>query len=76
MPVAELYPAAIDNLLGVKTDRREFFEKLINPVNVPPSRGYGALTQVLHQGWISTVLTPNFDNCLARAAVLHNDVMV
>lgn len=72
VPLAELYPAAIDDLLGVKTDRREFFEKLINPVNVPPSRGYGALTQVLHQGWISTVLTPNFDKCLARAAVLHN----
>lgn len=70
--LAELYPAAIDNLLGVKTDRREFFEKLINPVNVPPSRGYGALTQVLHQGWISTVLTPNFDTCLVRAQVLHN----
>ncbi len=30
VPLAELYPAAIDNLLGVKSDRREFFEKLIN----------------------------------------------
>ena len=72
VPLAELYPAAIDNLLGVKSDRREFFEKLINPLNVLPSRGYAALTQVLHQGWISTVLTPNFDHCLARAAILHN----
>lgn len=72
VPLAELYPAAIDNLLGVKTDRREFFEKLITPANIPPSRGYGALTQILHQGWISTVITPNFDSCLVRAAVLHN----
>ena len=72
VPLAELYPPAIDNLLGVKSDRREFFEKLINPVNVPPSRGYAALTQMLHQGWISTVLTPNFDHCLVRAAILHN----
>ena len=39
--LADLYPEAIDNLLGVKSDRRDFFEKLINP-NVPPSRGYVA----------------------------------
>jgi hypothetical protein len=71
VPLAELYPDAIDNLLGVKSDRREFFERLISP-NVPPSRGYAALTQILHQGWISTVLTPNFDPCLERAQVLHN----
>ncbi len=69
---ADLYPDAIDNLLGVKSDRREFFEKLINPIEVPPSRGYVALTQILHQGWISTVLTPNFDQCLERAAIQQN----
>ena len=67
---AELYPDTIDNLLGVKSDRREFFERLINPPNVPPSRGYVALTQILHHGWISTVLTTNFDECLARAQIL------
>lgn len=69
---ADLYPEAIDNLLGVKSDRREFFERLINPPEVPPSRGYVALTQILHQGWISTVLTTNFDRCLERAAIQHN----
>ncbi|MCS0495589.1 SIR2 family protein [Ancylobacter sp. MQZ15Z-1] len=69
---ADLYPDAIDNLLGVKSDRREFFEKLINPPEVPPSRGYVALTQILHQGWISTVLTTNFDRCLERAAIQQN----
>lgn len=69
---ADLYPDAIDNLLGVKKDRREFFEKLINPPGVPPSRGYIALTQILHQGWISTVLTTNFDQCLERAAIQQN----
>lgn len=69
---AELYPNAIDNLLGVKSDRREFFEQLVNPLNVPPSRGYVALTQILHQGWISTVLTTNFDPCLERAQILSN----
>jgi hypothetical protein len=69
---ADLYPDAIDNLLGVKSDRREFFEKLIKPPEVPPSRGYVALTQILHQGWISTVLTTNFDQCLERAAIQQN----
>jgi len=70
--LADLYPHAIDNLLGVKSDRREFFEQLINPPEIPPSRGYVALTQILHQGWISTVLTTNFDQCLEKAAIQHN----
>lgn len=69
--LAELYPDAIENLVAVKSDRREFFERLINP-GVPPSKGYEALTHILHQGWISTVLTTNFDQCLERAAILHN----
>lgn len=68
---ADLYPDAINYLLGVKSDRREFFEELINP-DVPPSRGYVALTQILHQGWISTVLTTNFDQCLERSAIQLN----
>jgi hypothetical protein len=72
LALGDLYPDAIDNLLGVKSDRREFFEQLINPPDVPPSRGYVALTQILHQGWISTVLTTNFDQCLERAAIQHN----
>jgi NAD-dependent SIR2 family protein deacetylase len=72
LSLADLYPDAIDNLLGVKSDRREFFEQLINPPDIPPSRGYAALTQILHQGWISTVLTTNFDRCLERAAIQHN----
>jgi SIR2-like domain len=72
LSAADLYPDAIDNLLGVKSDRRDFFERLINPTNIPPSRGYVALTQILHQGWISTVLTTNFDECLQRAAILQN----
>jgi hypothetical protein len=71
-PLADIYPQAVDNLLGVKSDRREFFECLINPPGIPPSRGYTALAQLLHGGWISTVLTTNFDNCLARAQVLSN----
>ena len=71
VPLAELYPDAIENLLRVKSDRRQFFEQLINP-GVPPSKGYEALTHILHQGWISTVLTTNFDQCIQRASILNN----
>lgn len=67
--LADLYPAAVDALLGVRSDRREFFDKLINPP-VPPSQGYVALADLMHQGWISTVLTTNFDPCLPKAKVL------
>ncbi len=70
--LAELYPDAIENLLPVQSDRRQFFEGLINPKGVPPSRGYLALANILQQGWISTVLTTNFDECLQRATVLEN----
>lgn len=49
----------------------ESFERLISP-DVSPSKGYVALTQILHQGWISTVLTTNFDECLQRAQIQHN----
>jgi len=69
--LADLYPVAIDNLLGVKSDRRQFFEDLINP-KVAPSRGYRALANILQQGWITTVLTTNFDECLQRVVVLEN----
>ncbi len=69
--IADLYPDAIDNLLGVKSDRRLFFEDLINP-KVAPSRGYRALANVLQQGWITTVLTTNFDECLQRASNQEN----
>lgn len=72
LPVADFYPDAIDNLLGVKSDRRAFFEELINPKGIPPSRGYEALADILSNGWISTVLTTNFDQCLPRAQVQIN----
>ena len=69
--LADVYPVAVDNLLGVKRDRRDFFERLVSPP-VPPSRGYRSLAKILHQGWIHTVLTTNFDDCVQRAATLEN----
>jgi NAD-dependent SIR2 family protein deacetylase len=70
--LADLYPTAVENLLGVKRDRRAFFQYLIEPIDVPPSVGYAALAEILHNKWVSTVLTTNFDDRLKRAAILAN----
>ena len=69
--LADQYPVAIDNLLGIADDRREFFEDLIHP-GVSPSEGYHALARIMGNGWVATVLTTNFDHCLHRAAILTN----
>lgn len=70
LSLADLYPQAVDDLLGVKRDRRDFFEKLISPP-IQPNRGYRSLARILHQGWIHTVLTTNFDDCVQKAATLE-----
>src|SRR5690606_34545912 len=68
---AEQYPTIIQNLLGVKRDRREFFERLISP-GIQPNVGYRSLARLLGEGWLSTVLTTNFDHCLEDARVIEN----
>ncbi|MGE0669014.1 MAG: SIR2 family protein [Sphingomonadales bacterium] len=67
--LAELYPDAVKHLLNVANDRRVFFEDMIHPP-VHPNRGYKSLANILHQGWITTVLTTNFDECIQNARVL------
>lgn len=67
--LADQYATAIDNLLGITEDRREFLEDLIRP-GVPPGEGYEALARIMANGWVSTVLTTNFDQCLHRAAII------
>ena len=69
--LADQYPVAIDNLLGIADDKREFFEHIISR-GVQPSEGYRALARILDNGWIATVLTTNFDHCLHRAVILEN----
>ena len=69
--LAELYPDAVKHLLNVANDRRVFFEDMIHPP-VHPNRGYVGLVNILHQGWITTVLTTNFDECIQNARVLAN----
>lgn len=61
----------IHELLGVRNQRREFFERLISP-KIPPSTGYRSLARILNEGWVSTILTTNFDRCLESARVLEN----
>lgn len=68
--LADQYPVAIDNLLGIGNDKREFFEQLISR-KVDPSPGYKALARILDNGWIATVLTTNFDQCLYRAVIIE-----
>lgn len=69
--LAEQYPVVIRKLLGVKKTRRKFFEKLISP-GVSPNDGYRSLAKILNEGWVSTVLTTNFDHCLDDARILEN----
>lgn len=69
--LAEQYPTAIKKLLGVRRTRREFFEKLISP-GIQPNVGYRSLVRILNEGWVSTLLTTNFDHCIEDARVLEN----
>jgi len=55
----------------LQKDRRSFVENLINP-QVHPNRGYRSLARLLQAGWIETVLTTHFDDCLHKAAILEN----
>lgn len=64
--LSDLYPTAIEKLLGVKDRRKEFFETIMSR-QTKVSRGYEALCRLLHDGWIDTVLTTNFDKCLEIA---------
>jgi predicted HTH transcriptional regulator len=69
--LADQYSKVIERLLGVRKQRRDFFERLISP-GVNPGAGYRCLARILNEGWISTVLTTNFDHCLEDAKVLEN----
>lgn len=68
--LADQYSVAIENLLGIGNDKREFFEHIISR-GVQPSEGYRALARIMDQGWIATTLTTNFDHCLHQAVILE-----
>lgn len=71
LDLADQYPQIVENLLGVRKQRRDFFERLIAP-GAPPKEGYRSLARILNEGWITTILTTNFDHCLDDARVLEN----
>lgn len=63
---SELYPIIIEKLLNPKQKRKEFFLNIINP-NVPVSKGYLALAELISLKYFDTILTTNFDDCLTVA---------
>ena len=58
--VADNYPSAIENLLQPRQARADFFRGLLQ-TKINPSVGYEKLAEFLHQGFVKTVLTTNFD---------------
>ena len=58
--VADNYPDAIENLLQPRQARADFFRQLLQ-TKINPSVGYEKLAEFLHQGFVKTVLTTNFD---------------
>lgn len=58
--VGDNYPAAIQNLLQPRQARADFFRQLLQ-TNINPSPGYEKLAEFLHQGYVRSVLTTNFD---------------
>lgn len=76
-PLADQYPTAVEAILRPREDRKAFFHRILNP-DVPPSRGYQVLAQLLARHVILTTLTTNFDQilaaeCRSTAAVYHVD---
>jgi predicted HTH transcriptional regulator/NAD-dependent SIR2 family protein deacetylase len=63
-----LYPIIVEELLNPRQKRKDFFLEITHP-DVPASKGYEVLAQLMHWRMIDTVLTTNFDDCLQKASV-------
>lgn len=61
-----LYPKIVEELLNPRQARKDFFLRITHP-DVPASKGYEVLAQLLHLRYLDTVLTTNFDECLHDA---------
>lgn len=66
VPLADLFPYAVEHLLKPQKARKAFWVKILNP-DVRPSIGYLRLAELMHLGKIDTVLTTNFDECINKA---------
>ena len=67
---AENFPLVVKNLLAPREFRREVLLEIISP-DGDLSRGYHALAQLAQRGLLRTILTTNFDRCLARTFEAH-----
>ena len=70
MPVEDRYVRLVDEVLRPAAVRKHFFERTIREVH-RPSDGYEALASLVGKGWITTILTTNFDE-LAHTACRAN----
>lgn len=57
------YSSVVENGLRPRAERRDFLRTVVHP-DVPPSQGIKDLCQLVADGLIETVLTPNFDTVL------------
>lgn len=77
VPIANIYPAAVEAILRPREDRKAFFRRILTP-GLPASRGYQVLAQLLARKVVLMALTTNFDQilageCRSTAAIHHVD---
>lgn len=62
------YPEVVEHLLRPREKRAEFFRERVLRTDLPPSRGYLRLVELMDRRAIHTVLTTNFDDLIPEAA--------
>ena len=62
---ADLYPTAVEELLQPSYVRKEFFQSVLRR-SLEPSLGYERLVSLLAKRSLTTVMTTNFDDLIAR----------
>lgn len=76
---ADNYPYVVENLLLPKAVRREFLRDVLNP-QVPPSKGYEKLADLIGLKVFQTILTTNFDGLIAAScdsnSVVHGHQLI
>lgn len=65
VPPADLYPTAVEALLQPSSVRKEFFQHILRR-SLEPSDGYQRLISLMAKRSITTILTTNFDDLIAK----------
>jgi nucleoside phosphorylase len=68
--LADVFFDVVHHLIRPRENRREFFRKITNPL-VPASAGCEKLVEFMAQGFVTTVLTTNFDRVLPDLCRIH-----